>query len=294
MPGFPLTAWALRHPWGTHADAVLDRLRDPPPPELGPPTPAAALATALLDELADPCARACARWGTSRVAMIFGSAAPTDERSLDRMSTMLALVRSGTSIAGPAYHVVATGVGGAKAIASADRLLRASLVDAVLVGGADDGDAAMLLVERHGDAFVELRASAEASGVTDLERFDEAAAERTVTAAWAARGRPPLGYVHAHADANGRHAEAERRMLRALVGAVPCCSTASSSGTGASTGASSTGAAAGAVDAVLAAASLVRGYTPEASPRELEHDRVLLHGFSPGGHHVALLLEARS
>lgn len=285
MPGFPLTAWALRHPWGTHADAVLDRLRDSPPPELTSPAPAAVLATALLDELADPCARACARWGTSRVAMIFGRAAPTDEGSLDRMSALLELVRGATSIAGPAYHVAATGGGGAKALASADRLLRAALVDAVLVGGADDGEAAMLLVERHGDAFVELRASAETSGLTDLERFDEAAAARTVTAAWAARGRPPLGYVHAHAEPSGRHAETERHMLRALVGAVPCCSTRA--------GTSSTGAAASAVDVVLAAASLVRGYTPEASPRELDHDRVLLHGFSPGGSHVALLLEAR-
>lgn len=289
MPGFPLTAWALRHPWGTHADAVLDRLRDPPAPAEAPPSSADALATALLDELAEPCARACERWGTSRVAVILGSAAPTDEGSLDRMSTMLALVRRGTSIAGPTYHVAATGVGGAKALASADRLLRASLVDAVLVGGADDGCAAMLLVERHGDAFVELRASAEASGITDLERFDEATAERVVAAAWAAGGRPLLGYVQTLADANDRHAEAERRVLQTLVGAVPCCSTALASGTRAS----SMGAAAGAVDALLAAASLVRGYTPEASPRELEHDRVLLHGSSAGGHHVALLLEAR-
>lgn len=287
MPGFPLTAWALHHPWGMHADAVLDRLRDPSPPRVTIPsaTPAASLASALLDELAEPCARACARWGSSRVAMVFGSAAPTEEPSIDRMSTMLALVRGATSIAGPAYHVAATGVGGAKALASAERLLRASLVDAVLVGGADDGCAAMLLVERHGDAFVELRASAEASGTTDLEHFDEAATERVVTAAWAAAGRPPLGYVHAYADASDRHAEAERRVLQALVGAVPCCSTRAA--------ASSSGAAAGAVDAVLAAAALVRGHAPEAAPRELEHDRVLVHGFSPGGHHVALLLEAR-
>lgn len=284
MPGFPLTAWALRHPWGAHADAVLDRLRDPLPPHVALPTPAAALASALLDELAEPCARACGRWGSSRVAMIFGSGAPTEDDSLDRMSTMLALGRATTRIAGPAYHVAATGVGGAKALASAERLLRASLVDAVLVGGADDGCAAMLLVERHGDAFVELRASAETSGTTDLARFDDAAAERVVTAAWAASGRPPLGYVHACAEASDRHAEAERRVLRALVGAVPCCSTRT---------AGATGAAAGAVDAVLAAAALVRGHAPEASPRELEHDRVLVHGFSPAGHHVALLLEAR-
>lgn len=285
MPGFPLTAWALRHPWGTHADAVLDRLRDPPMLDAAALAPAAELTAMLLDELAEPCARACERWGSSRVAMVFGSAAPTEDGSLDRMSTMLAQARRGTSIVGPAYHVAATGVGGTKALASAERLLRASLVDAVLVGGADDGCAAMLLVERHGDAFIELRASAEASSPADPEGFDERAAERAIATAWAADGRRPLGYVHAHSAPTGPHAEAERRVLRALVGAVPCCSTRS--------GAGSTGAAAGAVDAVLAAASLVRGHSPEATPRELEHDRVLVHGFSPGGHHVALLLGAR-
>ena len=287
MPGFPLTAWALRHPWGTHADAVLDRLRDPPPPDPSPPTAAVTLATALLDELADPCARACERWGTSRVAVILGSAAPTDAHPLDRLSSMLALIRGRTRIAGPAYHVAATGVGGAKALASADRMLRASLADAVLVGGVDDGRAALLLVERHGDAFIELRASAEASGPADPEQLDATSIERVVAAAWAARGRPPLGYVHAHALEGTPHAEAERRVLRTLVGAVPCCSTRFGVGTHAA------GAAAGAIDAVLAVASLVRGRTPEASPRELEHDRVLAHAFSPCGHHVALLLEAR-
>jgi hypothetical protein len=285
MPGFPVTAWALRHPWGADAEAVLDRLREPPPRDDASPAPAATLAAALLDELAERCAHACARWGTSRVAVILGSAAPTDEHALDGLSTMLTLVRRRTSIAGPAYHVAATGVGGAKALASADRLLRASLADAVLVGGVDDGCGAMLLVERHGDAFVELRASAEAGSATDLEQLDEAAAERSVAAVWTASGRPPLGYVHAHADADGPHAQAERRVLRALLGAVQCCSTR--------TGASSNGGAAGAVDAVLAAASLVRGYTPEPEPRELEHDRVLVHAFAPGGSHVALLLEAR-
>jgi hypothetical protein len=286
MPGFPLTAWALRHPWGSHADAVLDRLRDPPSPHDDPsPTPAATLATALLDELTGPAARACERWGTSRVAVILGSAAPADAHPLDRLASMLGLVRARTRIAGPAYHVAATGVGGAKALASADRLLRASLADAVLVGGVDDGQAALLLVERHGDAFIELRASGEASGLADPERLDATSLERAVAAAWTARGRPPLGYVHAHAPEGSPHAESERRVLQTLVGAVPCCSTR--------TGTRPAGAAAGAIDAVLAVASLVRGRTPEAVPRELEHDRVLAHAFSPGGHHVALLLEAR-
>jgi hypothetical protein len=285
MAGFPLTAWALRHPWGTHADAVLDGLRAPPPATGTEITPAATLAAALLDELSESCARACSRWGTSRVGVILGSAAPTIDHPLDRLSSMLALVRRRTSIVGPAYHVAATGAGGAKALASAERMLRATLADAVLVGGVDDDQGAMLLLERHGDAFVELRASAEATGLTDLTRLDEATTERTLAAAWTAGGRPPLGYAHAHAHIDEPHAHAERRVLATLLAGVPCCSTRTSPSVG--------GAAAGAIDAVLAAACLTRGYTPEASPRELEHDRVLVHAFSPGGHHVALLLEAR-
>jgi hypothetical protein len=286
MPGFPLTAWALRHPWGANAQAVLDRLREPSPPsEPDRATTAEGVATALLDELSPACRRACARWGTSRVAVILGSAAPTHAQPLDRLSSMMAQVRRHTGIAGPAYHVAATGVGGIKALASAERLLRATLADAVLVGGVDDDRGAMLLVERHGDAFVELRAAAEATGPLEPAGLDETTAGRVVAAVWAAAGRPPLGYVHAHADPDDLHGAAERRVLHGLLGAVTCCSTRA--------GSPPTGAAAGTIDAVLAVAALVRGYTPEAAPRELEHDRVLVHAFSAGGHHVAVLLEAR-
>ncbi len=286
MAGFPLTAWALRHPWGTDADAVLDGLRATSAPPRAELTPAAALAEALLDELAEPCARACARWGTSRVAVILGSAPPTALDALDRLSTMLSTVRRKTSIAGPAYHVAAIGAGGAKALASADRLLRATLADAVLVGGVDDDEGAMLLLERHGDAFVELRATAEATALRESSGLDEAMAERAIAAAWAAGGQLPLGYAHLHAHGEDPLAAAEQRVLAALLGDVPRCSTRHAS--------TAAGAAAGAIDTVLAAASLARGFTPEASPRELEHDRVLVHAFSPGGHHVALLLQARA
>lgn len=243
------------------------------------------LAHELLDELSGPCADACARWGTSRVAVILGSARPTADRPLDRLSTMLELVRSNTKIAGPAYHVAATGAGGAKALASADRMLRADLADAVLVGGIDDDEGALLLLERHGQAFVELHATAEAAGVTDANALDEATAERSLAAAWASSGRAPLGYVHMHAHPDDSLASAERRVIEALVGDVPRCSTRNT--------VTAMSAAAGATDAVLAAACLTRGYTPEASPRELEHDRALVHAFSCGGHHVALLLAAR-
>lgn len=286
MPGFPVTAWALRHPWGTSAHAVLDRLREPSSAADGGLATPEMVASALLDELSTPCERACERWGASRVAAILGSAVPIDELPLDRLSSMMAQVRHHTGIAGPAYHVVATGVGEIKALVAADRLLRASLVDAVLVGGMDDDRGAMLLVERHGDAFVELRATAEAVGPLEPEGPDEAAMGRVLATAWAAVGRPPLGYVHTHYDADDPHGAVEHRVLHEHLGAVVCCSTRASS--------PRTGAAASSIDAVLAVASLVRGYTPEAVPRELEHDRVLMHALSRRGHHVAVLFEARA
>lgn len=287
MSGFPLTAWALRHPWGGDASHVLDVLRRPPPTDSPTPTaPLDHLAHELLDELASRCAGACARWGASRVAVILGSTAPTREEPLRQLSDVLGQVRRHTGIDGPAYHVAATEAGGVKALASADRLLRASLADAALVGGIDDAMGALLLLERHGDAFVDLRASAESTGSTDAAQLDSAAAERALAAAWTAGGRAPLGYVHLHASDDDPRAAAERRAARALLGDVPCCATRGPL--------RSRGAGAGALDLVLAAASLARGFTPEPAPRELEHDRVLLHAFSPHGHHVAALLEARS
>ena len=116
--------------------------------------------------------------------------------------------------------------------------------------------------------------------------LDEASAARVMHGAWSAVGSPALGYVHLHApDALPTHAEAERRATQQHWPTVPACTTR--------TGIPTEGAAAGAIDAVLAAAALVAGYTPDAARRELEHDRALVHAFSPGGHHVALLLEAR-
>ncbi|MCX4247714.1 beta-ketoacyl-[acyl-carrier-protein] synthase family protein [Paraliomyxa miuraensis] len=285
MAGFPITAWAMRHPWGADTTAVLDHLRAPRGAPLAATTTAPELATSLLDELAPACAKACARWGASRVASILGSAAPTVEHPLSRLAQTLALVRRHTGIGGAAYHIASTETGGVKALASADRMLRASLADAVLVGGIDDDHGALLLVERHGTSFVDLHASAEATGATDHSTLDEAAAARTIAAAWAVGGRAPLGYVHVHADDDDPHAAAERRVIHSVVGDVPCCATRRRLG--------SAGAGAGAIDVALAAASLSRGFTPEPHPRELEHDRVLLHAFSPRGHHVTLLLEAR-
>ncbi|MCA9649216.1 MAG: hypothetical protein KC501_04870 [Myxococcales bacterium] len=283
MAGLPLTAWAIEHPWGDDTDAVLDRLHREP---ALPPAPAPARSTsALLERIAPRGVEACERWGPSRVAIVLGSVAPRVDEPLLRLSTTLEAIRERIRSAGPAYHVAATGAGGAKAIASAGRLLRAGLADAVLAGGIDDGMGALVLIEKHGDSFVQLEASAETSGSTDADHLDEAAMERALTRALAAVGDPALGYVQLHAPAGSGLVAVERRVVQSVLGATPSCMLRDPS--------RPEGAAAGAVGVVLAAASLLRGFAPEPEPRELEHDRVLVHAFSPGGHHVALVLGAR-
>ena len=284
MAGLPLTAWALRHPWGDDAGAVLDRLRQPRvvAEDHRSARSARAIIVELLDELADRCAHACSRWGASRVGCVMaGSGSPT-----------LSVVREHTTIAGPSYHLVESN--GAKVLASADRLLRASMVDAVLAGAVDDGCGALLMLERHGDAFVELRASAEGTGAADEPLPDPAVLQRVVSSAWSAAGRPPLGYVHARATSSeavgdpgvdaGSEPEAAEPAHGVLPPSVPWISTLSTS---------TLAPGDHAIEAVLAAASLSRGFIPGTPPRELEHDRVLVHTSSLDGHHVALLLGAR-
>lgn len=281
MAGLPLTAWALRHPWGSNVDAVFDRLRDPPAVDEVEAGSGMALTGELLDELSDPCARACSRWGPSRVAIVLTGASSAADAS-GATSPALTLARERTGITGPAYHLVAAG--GAETLASAERLLRASLVDAVLAGAVDDDRGALVILERHGDAFVELQASAEAVATPGDQGSSEAAIRRAVSSAWSAVGRPMLGYAHTHASP-GPHRERELRTLRAVLGSVPClCTHAPGSPVVSSDGA---------VAVVLATASLLRGFTPQAPPHELDHDRVLVHSSSSAGHHVALLLGAR-
>lgn len=290
MAGLSLTAWALRHPWGDDAGAVLDRLRQPrvSAEDHRSARSARALLVELLDELADRCAHACSRWGASRVGCVMaGSGSPT-----------LSVVREHTTIVGPSYHLVESN--GAKVLASADRLLRASMVDAVLAGAVDDGCGALLMLERHGDAFVELRASAEGTGAADEPQLDPAVLRRVVSSAWSAAGRPPLGYVHARASSSevvgdpGLDAGAETSVDAGSEAAEPAHAVLPPSVPWISTLSTSTLVPGDhAIEAVLAAASLSRGFIPGTPPRELEHDRVLVHTSSPDGHHVALLLGAR-
>lgn len=270
MRGFPLTAWAVDFPWGDDVDVALDRLRDEPEPSFEPRT---VEPTAIIERMGSACDQACSRFGRSRVAVVLGSTA-TPETS----EALLRAVQERTTITGPAYCVAAAGISGAKAVASAEHLLRATIADAVVVGGIDERGGALILIEKHGDAFVRLAAASESTGPT--------AAERALARAHEHVRQQPLGYLHLHVEPGSSTDDARRRTAHALPGSTPHCTTPAVL--------RATGAAAGALETVLAAASLVRGYTPQPYPTELEHDRVLVHASGDDGHHVALVLEARA
>lgn len=275
MPGFPLTAWAATHPCGDDVDVLLDGLRTPSA-VLHPGRPTTAVVDSLLERIAAPARAACERWGASRVALVLGG--PASAEPLRR-------IRTRTGISGPSYQVDGDEAGPAKALSSARRLLGTSLVDAVLAGGIDERAGSLLLVEKHGDAFVQLVTSAESTARADTSTLDEAAMERVLERAWDAIDRRPLGYAHLHAAPGSALASIEHRAARARLGSTPVGSTPEAL--------CLPGARPGMLGVLLTVASLVRGYTPELTPRELVHDRALVHAFSAHGHHVALLLEAR-
>lgn len=277
MAGLALTAWAIHHPRGNDAEALLRGLGGDP----GPAAETSAEPTeALLEALAPACGAAAERWGPSRIAVILGSNVPDETHPLARLGQTLQQVRRRTGVVGPAYHVAALGVGGARALASAQRLLAASLADAAIVGGIDEEHGALMLVEKHGDAFVRLLASAEATAPAGVSGPDRDTAARVMEQAWAQVGRQPLGYVHLH---KADEASVERTVATELFGGTAQCST----------GELRPGVTTGAVDVVLAAAALARGYAPQPDALELAHDRTLLHAYSSGGQHVALVFGTR-
>jgi len=276
MAGFPLTAWALRHPWGDDPDVVFDRLREPSSVVASEPRPEFDRLGELLDALDSDRRRACSRWGSSRVAVVLGMAQAQPTR--ERLAAVQSMTAERTAVGGAIYQRLGTEAPIA-AMASAQRLLRASMADAVLVIGLDDERGSIILLERHGDAFVELCASAEATGTTTQTALDESAVAQVVTSVWSAVGRMPLGAVHTGDPDLDPRADTERRALRDVLGPVHCCSIPGTSRV---------------ADVVLAATSLVRGFAPGPDAPEFEHERFLVHGFSSTGQHVALLLRTRA
>jgi len=182
---FPVTAYAAVNALGTTTREVIAGLREgrsglgPCPLELPFETPVGAipaaapapppslsawdsrtarLALAGLDEIRPAVARAIARHGADRVALIVGTTtaglARTEDADHARRRTgalppdydlhrqhsfgaLLETLRRATGIGGPCYAVSTACSASAKAVGCAQRLLAAGVVDAALVGGVD-------------------------------------------------------------------------------------------------------------------------------------------------------------
>lgn len=251
--------------------------------------------------------------------------AALDARGPGGLATLLSTV---LETRGPAFTVSAEGASGALAVATAHRLIEADLVDAAIVGGAGtlsaptiaawesrrllargvarplSGErqgacigegAALLLIERHGDAFVEIRGAGEARGEQGIDASIGLALGQ-------ARVEPSrAGYVHMHGLGTITHDFAESEAVVRVFGEDMIVA-ATQGATGCIHG------AAGASELVLAAAALEDGripptvgcepvdaalrLRPSARARELEHDLVVLHSASLCGRHAAIVLGA--
>lgn len=245
----------------------------------------------------------------------------------------LLLARDVLSVRGPSYCVAAEGAAGLAAIAAAHRLIGAGLADAVLAGGigakssvagrcfaarrllssnaarpmsvARAGTSlgegvALLLLERHGDAFLEVCGTAEAQhdgphGRAPVEAMRGALhASRVDSSA--------IGFVQTLAPAMVTHDFAEASAIaECFEPAMPVASLI---------GATGWIVGAGGATEVLAAAAAVRDgvipptvgcdpadatlpVAPSPTRRELEHDHVLVHGATLGGRSIACVVGAR-
>ncbi|MEM6994687.1 MAG: beta-ketoacyl synthase N-terminal-like domain-containing protein [Myxococcota bacterium] len=246
----------------------------------------------------------------------------------------LTLAQQLLDLRGPAYCVAGEGAAGAAAIAAGHRLLQAGLADAVVAGGVgvlssvvgesyasrrllseDEArplsavragtslgeGAALVLMERHGDAFVELLGSAEAHDGTGAGRAATPAISAALERAGVDAGS--VGFVQMHAPGTITHDFNESAALRECFGAgMPVASMVGA--TGLVLG------AAGATDVIVAAAALRDGFIPNtvgcdppdstlgvvasARRRELEQDYALVHAATLGGRSVALVIGARA
>jgi 3-oxoacyl-[acyl-carrier-protein] synthase-1 len=239
---------------------------------------------AVLDEILPGLRRALAAYGADRVALIVGTttaglarteaayrhrhetgALPTDY-DLHRQHSfgaLLEVLRRATGISGPALVVSTACSASAKAIGSAQRLLDADIVDAVLVVGVDalcqttlrgfhsleilspeacrplshqrrginiGEGAAALLLERHGDAPVRLLGVGESSDAHHMSapQPDGIGATAAMKQALTQAGRAPadVDYINAHSPGTRLNDLSEGRAIASLFGAsVPVVST---------------------------------------------------------------------
>ena len=273
----------------------------------------ARLVARALDPIAAAVAGACTRWGASRVAIVIGSStggiaatehawahrnadgtlpASFDLQRHHALQASVEVARAMTGVRGPGLAISTACSSSAKAFASAQRMIEADVVDAVLVGGVDslceltvrgfaaleltstracrpfaedrDGisigeGGAFALVERRGDAAVRLVAVGESCDAYHMSA-PHPEGEGAIAAIRQAIARANLepariGFVNAHATGTKLNDAAEARALATVLGKhVPVVATKGY--TGHLLG------AAGATEVLLCAIALEHGFLP--------------------------------
>lgn len=234
------------------------------------------------EELREPLARAVARWGAERVAIVLGTSTGGLEQTeqafdswlkegvipssydYDRQHNFAALGELFASVAGvrgPTYVVSTACSSSGKVVASAARLMRAGLVDAVVAGGIDsltrmtlqgfhslgilseracrpfsaerDGinigeGAAFFLLEREGDSGVAVLGVGESSDAYRMSSPEPTGrgARESMERAMAQAGLTTVDHINAHGTATKLNDSAEALAIEALFGdRVPVSST---------------------------------------------------------------------
>ena len=246
----------------------------------------------------------------------------------------LLLARDALELRGPAYCVAAEGAAGIAAIAAAHRLIGSGLADAVIAGGVGakssvtgrsftarrllssdaarplsasrDGTClgegvALVLLERHADAFLEICGVAEAQhhgahARAPVESMRAALRDSSLDSA-------AIGFVQTLAPATITHDFAEASAIaECFEPSMPVASLIGATGWIVGAG--------GATEVLAAAAAIRDGFipptvgcdpvdatlpvTPSPTRRELEQDHVLVHAATLGGRSIALVVGARA
>jgi len=311
-------------PFETVCGALPDVLPALPPSLARFESPVARIAAQLFDEVAPAVARAVARHGADRVAVVLGTSvgglavtedalahlhatgafpAGYDLHQRHSLHASVDLVAALAGARGPRFALSTACSSGGKVLATAQRLLRAGLADAAVVGGVDSltqttlrgfhalsvlspkpcrpfgldregmnlGEGgALLLVERDGDARALVLGVGESADAHHMSspHPEGAGAAAAMRSALAQAGLHPadVGHVNAHGTGTAKNDTIEARAIEAVLGAeVPVVSTKGATG--------HTLGAAGAIEAAFAALALEEGWIPPslgASPRDPE------------------------
>jgi 3-oxoacyl-[acyl-carrier-protein] synthase-1 len=276
-------------------------------------SPVARIAMQLHDELARAIAEAVARWGSDRVGVVLGTSvgglavteaalahaaargALPDGYDIYKQHGLYAaaeLLCERAGLRGPRYAVSTACSSGAKVFASAQRLIRAGVVDAVVVGGVDslcqmtlrgfhalsvlsprpcrpfgagrDGmnlgeGGALFVVAREGDGVARLLGVGESSDAHHMSTpHPEGAGARAAmrdALAQAGLDAADVDHINAHGTGTQKNDTVEARVIREVFGAqVPVVSTKGATG--------HTLGAAGAIEAAFALVALQGQWIP--------------------------------